>query len=319
MPYAIMRFKKTGTGGIAPAQKHNEREKTIYKSNPDIDPTRTKDNYHIIKPDKPYRAILKGKISTADCRIRKDSVLMVETILTASPEFMNDLPAEEQQKFFRLAAEFFEKEIGKANIISAIVHMDEKTPHMHLCFVPLTQDGHLSAKKIIGDRQKLCRWQDRYHAFMAKKFPDLERGRAAKETGRQHIPTWMLKRTSELEKDGQKIADLFASMNRLNMPKVKEEIETQFPAWLKKTQVLSAQIASSKIGIAHWQREADEAKRSSREAHQQMDEMRDKYMDLLAQLNSMRQYVKYMPEQTRKDYDSARREALCMIHGDFDR
>jgi len=53
MPYAIMRFKKTGTGGIAPAQKHNEREKTIYKSNPDIDLARTKDNYHIIKPDKP--------------------------------------------------------------------------------------------------------------------------------------------------------------------------------------------------------------------------------------------------------------------------
>ena len=67
------------------------------------------------------------------------------------------------------------KEIGKENIISAIVHMDEKTPHMHLCFVPLTADGHLSAKKIIGDRQKLCRWQDLYHNFMAKEFPDLER------------------------------------------------------------------------------------------------------------------------------------------------
>ncbi len=62
----------------------------------------------------------------------------------------------------------------------------------------------------------------------------------------------MLKRTTELEKDGQKIADLFASMNRFNMSKVKEEIETQFPAWLKKTQVLSAQISASKIGIAHW-------------------------------------------------------------------
>ena len=279
MPYAIMRFKKTGTGGIAPAQKHNERVKTKYKSNPDIDAKRIKDDYHIIKPDKPYRAIIKDKLSSANCRIRKDSVLMVETILTASPEFMNDLPAEEQQKFFRLAAEFFEKEIGKENIISAIVHMDEKTPHMHLCFVPLTPDGHLSAKKIIGDRQKLCRWQDRYHAFMAKEFPDLERGRAAKETGRQHIPTWMLKRTSELEKDGQEIADLFASMNRFNMPKVKNELETRFPAWLKKTQVLSAQIASAKIGMEHWQREAAEAKRSSREAHQQMDEMRDKYMD----------------------------------------
>lgn len=45
MPYAIMRFKKTRTGGIAPAQKHNEREKTKYKSNPDIDAKRIKDDY----------------------------------------------------------------------------------------------------------------------------------------------------------------------------------------------------------------------------------------------------------------------------------
>ena len=319
MPYAIMRFKKTGTGGIAPAQKHNEREKTKYKSNPGIDAKRIKDDYHIIKPSKPYRAVIKDKLSSANCRIRKDSILMVETILTASPEFMNDLPAEEQKKFFQLATQFFEREIGKENIISAIVHMDEKTPHMHLCFVPLTADGHLSAKKIIGDRQKLCRWQDLYHNFMAKEFPDLERGRAARETGRQHIPTWMLKRTTELERDGQEIADLCASMNRFNMPKVKDALETKFPTWLKKTQVLSAQIASSKISMAHWQKEAEEAKQSSREAQQQMNEMRDKYMDLLAQLNSMRQYVKYMPEQTRKDYDSARREAMRMIHGDFER
>ena len=319
MPYAIMRFKKTGTGGIAPAQKHNEREKTKYKSNPDIDPARTKDNYHIIKPDKPYRAILKEKISTANCRIRKDSVLMIETMLTASPEFMNNLQAEEQKKFFRLATQFFEKEIGKENIISAVVHLDEKTPHMHLCFVPLTLDGHLSAKKIIGDRQKLCRWQDLYHNFMAKEFPDLERGRAAKETGRQHIPTWMLKRTTELEKDGQKIADLFASMNRFNMPKVKEEIETQFPAWLKKTQVLSAQIASSKIGMAHWQREAAEAKKTSREAWTQMAEMRDKYAELLAQLDHLRRYEKHMPEEMRRELDSAHRETMRMIYGDFER
>ena len=83
--------------------------------------------------------------------------------------------------------------------------------------------------------------------------------------------------------------------------------------------VLSAQISSTDIGIAHWRREAAEAKRSSREAHRQMDEMRDKTMDLLAQLNSMRQYTKYMPEEPRKKYDSARPEATRMIHGDFDR
>jgi len=319
MPYAIMRFKKTKTGSIAPAQKHNEREKSIYKSNPDIDPTRTKYNYHIIKPDKPYRAILKGKITANDCRIRKDSVLMVETVLTASPEFMNNLPAEEQKKFFQLAAQFFEKEIGKENIISAVVHMDEKTPHMHLCFVPLTQDGHLSAKMIIGNRPKLCRWQDRYHACMSKEFPDLERGRPAKETGRKHIPTWMLKRASALEKEGQEIADLFGSMNRFNMPKVKDELETRFPAWLKKTQVLSAQIASSKIGIAHWQREAEEAKRGSREANEQMSKMKAEVMSLYSQVSDLQKYVKFMPPEMKQQYEEARQKSLRMLRGDYER
>lgn len=319
MPYAIMRFKKTGTGGIAPAQKHNEREKTIYKSNPDIDPARTKDNYHIIKPDKPYRAILKGKISTADCRIRKDSVLMIETVLTASPEFMKNLPAEDQKKFFRLAAQFFAKEIGKENIISAVVHMDEKTPHMHLCFVPLTPDGHLSAKKIIGNQQKLCRWQDLYHNFMAKEFPELERGRPARVTGRQHIPTWMIKRASVLEKEGQEIADLFGSINRINAPKVKEEIETKFPAWVKQVQVLSAQISSADIGIANWKREVAEANRSSREANDQMSKMKAEVMSLYSQVSDLQKYVKYMPPEVKQQYKDARENAMRMLRGDYER
>ena len=77
---------------------------------------------------------------------------------------------------------------------------------------------------------------------MAKEFPELERGRPAKETSRQHIPTWMIKRASALEKEGQEIADLFGSINRFNAPKVKEEIETKFPAWVKQVEILSAQI-----------------------------------------------------------------------------
>ena len=82
---------------------------------------------------------------------------------------------------------------------------------------------------------------------------------------------------------------------------------------------LSAQIASSKIGIAHWQREAAEAKRTSREAWTQMAEMRDKYTELLAQLDHLRRYEKHMPEEMRKELASARRETMRMIYGDFER
>ena len=72
--------------------------------------------------------------------MRRDSVMMVETLITASPEFMNSLPPEEQKEYFTRALEFLSERVGKQNILSAVVHMDEKTPHMHLCFVPITPE-----------------------------------------------------------------------------------------------------------------------------------------------------------------------------------
>ena len=54
-----------------------------------------------------------------------------------------------------------------------MVHMDEKTPHLHLVFVPLTKDNRLCAKEIIGNRANLTKWQDDFHACMVEQYPDL--------------------------------------------------------------------------------------------------------------------------------------------------
>lgn len=78
-------------------------------------------------------------------------------------------------------------------ILSAVVHMDEKTPHMHLSFVPITQDGRLCAKEILGNKKKLTWWQDEFWKHMVEKYPDLERGEAASMTGREHIPPRLFK------------------------------------------------------------------------------------------------------------------------------
>ena len=72
--------------------------------------------------------------------------------------------------------------------------MDEKTPHLHLTFVPLTKDNRLCAKEIIGNRANLTKWQDDFHAYMVEKYPDLERGESASKTGRKHIPTRLFNR-----------------------------------------------------------------------------------------------------------------------------
>ena len=152
MPYAILRFQKRKAGGVAACERHNERKKEAYKSNPDIDMERSKDNYHLVNPPRyTYKKEINRMVAEAGCKVRKDSVMMVETLITASPEFMNSLPPEEQKAYFQTALDFISERVGKQNILSAVVHMDERTPHMHLCFVPLTPDNKLSAKSILAN------------------------------------------------------------------------------------------------------------------------------------------------------------------------
>jgi hypothetical protein len=99
--------------------------------------------------------IEKAQKENPKCKVRKDSVKFIDTIVTASPEFFERRPAEETEKYFKRALEFLQEEVGADNIFSAVIHMDERNPHMHLCFVPLTKDKRLSAKEVMGDRNKL--------------------------------------------------------------------------------------------------------------------------------------------------------------------
>ena len=127
MPYAILRFQKRKAGSVASCERHNERKKEAYKSNPDIDTERSKDNYHLVPPPRyTYKKEINRMVKEAGCKVRRDSVMMVETLITASPEFMNSLPPEEQKEYFTRALEFLSERVGKQNILSAVVHMDEK-------------------------------------------------------------------------------------------------------------------------------------------------------------------------------------------------
>lgn len=76
--------------------------------------------------------------------------------------------------------------------------MDEATPHMHLCFVPITEKGRLSSKDIIGGPKGLVGWQDKFYEYMHEKYPDITRGTPAKVSHRKHIPPFMFKVAGEL-------------------------------------------------------------------------------------------------------------------------
>ena len=195
-----------------------------YASNPDIDTAKSKKNFHIVKAETSYKRESDGRIDAAGCKIRKDSVRFVDTLIIASPEFFKGKKREEVKAFFNRAAEFMTAKVGVNNIFVATVHMDEKTPHMHLCFTPITDDGRLSAKEVLGDRKGLTKWQDDYFAHMVKAYPDFERGESASETHRKHIPTRIFKQAVSLTKQMSAIKTALDGINVLNTGKKREEI-----------------------------------------------------------------------------------------------
>ena len=214
--YAILRFAKYKGPEISGIEAHNERTKEKYASNPDIDPSRTHLNFHLIKPERKYRAESERQIAEAGCRTRSDSVRVVEALITATPEFFKGKKRSDLKEFFNEALEFIKQNQTPETIISAVVHLDEKSPHMHLCFVPLTEDKRLCAKEILGNKKKLTQWQDKYWEHMVKKYPDLERGESASETGRDHIPTRVFKQMSRLNKQHDKLVEMLSDVKLTN-------------------------------------------------------------------------------------------------------
>ena len=214
--FAILRFAKYKGPEISNIEAHNERTKDEYASNPDIDKSRSCLNFHLLELEHKYRAEAERQIKDAGCSTRSDSVRVVEALITATPEFFKGKKRAEIKEFFNEALEFIKQNQAPETIISAVVHMDEKTPHMHLSFVPLTADGRLSAKEIVGNKRKLTQWQDRFWEHMVRKYPDLERGESASETGRDHIPPRVFKEMTRLTKQKAKLEELLSGVNAFN-------------------------------------------------------------------------------------------------------
>ena len=241
MVYAILRFAKHKGGAAKAIAAHNERTKEAYASNPDIDKSRTVQNYHLVAPRWSYGQEIRHRISMAGCRVRRDSVKFVETLITTSPEFAKAHESE-MPEYFNRAFGFLKERIGEENIISAVVHMDEKTPHMHLCFVPLTKDKRLSAKEILGNKKAMIQWQDDFYACMAERWPELERGTPAVETRRKHLTPQWYKRVTAMDAKLEKLETALNGINVLNADKKREEAVALLAQLLPEVESFQAEI-----------------------------------------------------------------------------
>lgn len=201
MSYAIARLEKVKAPSVVPLQLHNDR-KTKNHSNEDINSELSYLNYHLIecesykdKINEELENRYKGKRS-----LRKDANVAVEVVFTSDKKFFDSLSSEQEKLFFEKSLEFLKEFAGEKNIISAVIHKDEETPHMHALFTPLTNDGRLSYCDFINTKYDLIKFQDNFFDKMSKEFPQLERGKSANETKRKHLSVEDFKKQTEYEK-----------------------------------------------------------------------------------------------------------------------
>lgn len=126
-------------------------------------------------------------------------------------------------EYFERALGFLKERVGEENIFSAVVHMDEKTPHLHLCFVPLTKDNRLSAKEILGNKKRMIQWQDDFYACMSERWPELERGAPAVETKRKHLTPQWYKKVTAMDAKLERLETALNDINVFNAGKKREE------------------------------------------------------------------------------------------------
>ena len=173
-------------------------------------------------------------------------------------KFFKDKTNREIRAYFAYALKFLESRQCPDTFLSAVVHMDEKTPHLHLCFVPLTADGRLSAKEIIGNRKNLVKWQDEFWQHMVKQYPELERGESASQTGREHIPPRIFKEMTQLTKQKEQLDALLVGINPFNgksrAAEISKVLDSYIPAVSKmRTELNRYQVAFTETAIENRQ------------------------------------------------------------------
>lgn len=194
--YAVVHMMKIKSGAVGGIQSHNNREHEP-KTNPDVDMSRSEDNYDLISCDN-YKRSIKEKLSNlveSSRAVRKDAVVVCNFIVTSDNETMNALGADRQREFFQDSVKWFSDRYGADRVLNATVHMDEATPHLHIGVMPITQDGRLSAKAIFT-KTEMKAIQTEFARDVGEKY-GLERGVEGSE--RTHLSEARFKEQKALE------------------------------------------------------------------------------------------------------------------------
>lgn len=240
MSYSIIRIERVKNANATTGmQKHNQRENINY-SNKDIQKDLTHKNYDLIHGSRKidYNTAIENRIEngyTGKRKIRKDAIKHVQGIVTSDKAFFENQSEQSTQKFFEDSLKFIEQKYGKNNVLYATVHLDEQTPHMHFGFVPLTEQGNLSAKEVVGNKRELTALQDEYNQFVNQNGYNLQRGTSSEQSNVRHQSVAEYKKDTdyhnELQQENERLESQIESrhqeLNHLDTQKITQQQELE--------------------------------------------------------------------------------------------
>ena len=243
------KYKRADVVGI---ERENERDEN-YKAtrNPQIDKSRTHLNYHTLPYEKKYLSFIDERIKelAPKRKIKDDAVLITSFILGSDKEFFDRITAEQQKEFFADCTDFFSERYGKENVVSAVVHLDESAPHLHLNLMPVT-GGRLCAKELF-DHSALRELQTDFYEIVGKKY-GLKRGKEGSTA--KHLDTVAFKTKKMTEAAEEKIRE--AEEAQTAAKPVKELLESYESARSEKiplsgkkkeTEIIALRMKNSKL------------------------------------------------------------------------
>lgn len=218
----VQKFTKGAVGGLS---IHIER-KTLNHSNKDIDVDRTEKNYDLCDKDGDMNARLSERLDEVHCLNRADVKVMADWVVTL-PEELKGVSEGSQKRFFEETYDFLADRYGEKNVLAGVVHNDEKTPHMHFSFVPVTFDEKKQREKVsaklVLNRKDLQTFHQDLDRHLKEKIPEIYQGGILNDKTYPVKNVEELKRFSkDLERDISQVRAELTSKNKSLQKKVKQ-------------------------------------------------------------------------------------------------
>lgn len=296
MSKLVAHLGKAKLGNLNGMQAHNDRRYNKH-SNKDIDVSRSCNNYDLVEAQGSYKARFDEqmrKYYKSPRKPRSDATVCDEWIFGSDADFFEGKSIEEQRRYFESIKDFMTDRYGN-HVIYATVHVDEKTPHMHLGMVPLTSDGRLSHKAIFN-KTELTKVHRDLHKHLVQQGFDLE---APDKSTREHLSVaeFKLQKSNELIAKNEEILKSQKERNERYINDAKKEINDFTDRNKQELRRMTLSVQSREQAVTERETRAVAHEQSLQEREEQAD-AREQQLDARSQqLDAHEQELQSREEQ----------------------